>query len=77
MHLAPIPLAQPGAQRRKKSLKAQELTDQVDDISILRAGDPDKKIVGFDIAVYEGLVMDRLNSRNLMRGQETQNKGRK
>jgi len=63
--------------RNEKRIKAQELTDQVDDISILRARDPNKKIVGFDIAIYEGLVMDRLNSRNLMRGQETQNKGRK
>jgi hypothetical protein len=48
----------------------------MNDISILRARDPDKKIVGLDVAVYEGLVMNRLNSRNLMRGGETQNKGR-
>lgn len=38
----------------------------MDDISILRARDPDKKIVGLDVAIYEGLVVDRLNSRNLM-----------
>ena len=30
----------------------------MDDIGILRAGDPDKKIVGLDVAVYERLVMD-------------------
>jgi hypothetical protein len=53
---------------------AHELTDQMDDISILRTRDPYKKIVGLDVAIYEGLVMDRLNSRNLMGGQEIQNK---
>ncbi len=48
----------------------------MDDISIFRARDPDKEIVGLDVAIYEGLVMDRLNSRDLMGGRETQNKGR-
>ena len=48
----------------------------MDDISIFRARDPDKEIVGLDVAIYEGLVMDRLNSRDLMDEQETQNKGR-
>ena len=48
----------------------------MDDISILRARDPDQKIVGLDIAIYEGLVMDRLNSSDLIGGRETQNKGR-
>lgn len=33
----------------------------MDDVGILRARDPDKEVVGFDIAVYERLVMDRLN----------------
>jgi hypothetical protein len=46
------------------------------DISILRAGDPDKEIVGLDVAIYEGLVMDRLNSSNLMYKREPQNKVR-
>jgi len=45
----------------------------MDDISILSARDPDKKIVGLDITIYEGFVMDRLNSRDLMGGRETQN----
>lgn len=44
------------------------------DISILRAGDPDEEIVGLDVAIYEGLVMDRLNSSDLMRKREAQNK---
>jgi hypothetical protein len=48
----------------------------MDDISILRTGDPDKKVVGLDIAIYEGLVMDRLNSSNLMCRREDQNKAR-
>jgi hypothetical protein len=45
----------------------------MDDIGILRSGDPDKKIVGLDVTIYEGLVMDRLNSSNLMRKREAQN----
>jgi hypothetical protein len=48
----------------------------MNDISILRARDANKKIVGLDITIYEGLVMDRLNPSDLVRGQETQNKGR-
>ena len=48
----------------------------MDDISILGAGNPDKKIVGFDVTINEGLVMDRLNSSNLMHKQKTQNKVR-
>ena len=42
----------------------------MDDISILCAGNPDKKIVGLDVTIYEGFVMDRLNSSNLMRKQK-------
>ena len=49
-------------------------TDQMDDIGILRARDPDKEIVGLDVAVYERLVMDGLNSGNLICKQKTQNK---
>ena len=48
----------------------------MDDISIFRARNTDEKIVGLDVTVYEGLVVDRLNSSNLMRGRENQNKGR-
>jgi hypothetical protein len=48
----------------------------MDDISILRGRDPDKKVVGLDVAIYEGLVMDRLNPSDLIGGRETQNKGR-
>ena len=70
MHLATTPLAQLNRARDKKKIRAHEHTDQMDDIGILRARDPDKKIVGFDVAVYEGLVMDRLNSRNLMGGRK-------
>jgi hypothetical protein len=40
----------------------------MNDVSIFRGRDPDKEIVGLDVAIYEGLVMDRLDSRNLMRG---------
>ncbi len=58
----------PAVPRSRKKDRVHKLTDQVDDISILRARDPDKKIVGLDVAIYEGFVMDRLNSRNLMRG---------
>lgn len=49
-------------------------TDQMDDIGILRARDPDKEIVGLNVTIYERLVMDRLNSGNLMCKQKTQNK---
>ena len=48
-------------------------TNQMDDISIFRAGDPDEEIVGLDVAIYEGLVMNRLNSGNLMCKREAQN----
>jgi len=48
----------------------------MDDIGILRAGDHDKEVVGFDIVVYERLVMDRLNPGNLMLEQKTEKKGR-
>lgn len=44
----------------------------MDDIGILRARDSDKEVVGLDVAVYERLVMDRLNPRNLMCEQKTQ-----
>ena len=47
----------------------------MDDISILGAGNPDKKIVGLDVTINEGFVMHRLNSSNLMRKQ-SQNKVR-
>jgi hypothetical protein len=46
----------------------------MDDISILRTRNSDEKIVGLDVAVYEGLVMNRLNSSNLMRERKSQNK---
>jgi len=51
-------------------------TNQMDDVGILRAGDPDKEVVGFDIAVYERLVVDRLNPGNLTLEQKFENKGR-
>lgn len=74
MHLTPIPPAQLYRTVGKRT-RAQELTDQMNDISILRARDTNEKIVGLDVAIYEGLVMDRLNSRNLMQGRETKNNG--
>jgi hypothetical protein len=46
----------------------------MNDISILGARDSDEKIVGLDVTIYERLVMNRLNSRNLMHGRKTQNK---
>lgn len=33
-------------------------TNQMYDVGILRTRDPDKEVVGFDVAVYERLVMD-------------------
>jgi hypothetical protein len=44
----------------------------MDNIGILRARDSDKEVVGLDVTVYERLVMDRLNPRNLMYEQKTQ-----
>jgi hypothetical protein len=46
----------------------------MDDISILGTGNPDKKIVRLDVTIYEGFVMDRLNSRNLMQKQKLRTK---
>jgi hypothetical protein len=52
-------------------------TDQMDDIGILRARDPDKEIVGLNVAVYERLVMDGLNSGNLICKQKTQSQNKR
>ena len=48
----------------------------MDDVEILRAGDHNKEVVGFNIAVYGRVVMDRLNPGNLILEQKTENKGR-
>jgi hypothetical protein len=44
----------------------------MDYIGVLRAGNPNKEIVGLNVTVYERLVMDRLNPSNLMGKQKTQ-----
>ena len=53
-------------------MESHEHTDQMDNIGILRARDPDEEIVGLDVTVYERLVMDRLNPGNLTCEQKTQ-----
>jgi len=47
---------------------SNEHTNQMDDVGVLGARYPDKEIVRLDIAVDEGLVVDRLDSGDLMCG---------
>ena len=46
-------------------MKGDRHTDYVDCVGILGAGDADEKIIGLDVAVNEGLVMDGLDTRDL------------
>jgi len=53
---------------RKRKVMSNEHTNQMDDVGVLGARYPDKEIVRLDIAVDEGLVVDRLDSGDLMCG---------
>ena len=40
-------------------------TDEVNDIGVLGTGHANEEVVGFDVAVDEGFLVDRLDTRHL------------
>jgi hypothetical protein len=63
-----------GIEKTIRDITEQIHTDYIDDVGTLGAGGADEEVIGLDIAVNEGLVVDGLYAGKLMREKDINDK---